>query len=192
MKNHAIRFEASPSLRMWGHAALQRRRAMSRVILLVTLTLAGWVTVESWHALGRLRALNNTESALQAQIARTAAQSAREVAGTTDSASALPPDSRKGINRVIRRLNTPWPQVFATIERLTPPHVAILRLEPDGHGVLTIEAESTSIDHVIAYAGDLAHQGVFGDVSYRRHSTNDQDPNRPVRLTFQLALKDGS
>jgi len=192
LKNHAIRFEASPSLRMWGHASLRRRQSMSWLVLLVALALAGWATVESWHALGQLRALSDTESALQTQIAHAATRSMREVSSTSDQASELPPDTRKGINRVIQRLNTPWPKVFATIEQLTPPQIAILRLEPDGHGVLTIEAESTSIDHVIAYAGDLAHQGVFGDVSYRRHSTNDQDPNRPVRLTFQLKLKEGS
>lgn len=192
MRKHAVQFEAFPSLRMWGHAGALRNQTLAWSILLASLSLATWGAVESWRALERLHALSEIESSLHARISEATSRSARSTPSGGSDAIELPPDSRKGINRVIRRLNTPWPQIFTSIEQHTPPQVAILRLEPDGQGALTIEAESASIDPIIAFAEDLAHKGVFGALSYRRHNTNDQDPNKPVRLTFQLVLKEGS
>jgi hypothetical protein len=153
----------------------------------------GYLALQAWLLVRQY--LEATDIAVQTQQLVERAQPA-QLAGTPDGlrpsrdqAAALAPSQRRELNRVIRQLNTPWPQVFAQIEQATPSDIALIGIEPDGSKALRIEAESTSLDQLLQYAASLQHHGVLGKLLYSKHETNGDDPNRPVRLSFQLALQ---
>jgi hypothetical protein len=148
-----------------------------------------WVLNDLWGLKQQHQATLAQQIETQTRLEQIQAVASRPPDETSPSIQ-LDGDTRRGFNRVTRHLNTPWPGVFDALERLTPPDVALIRIEPDGNGLVTIEAESTEIDKLMSYAAGLEHQGVFGTVSLRRHVTNDRDPNRPARLMFLLALKE--
>jgi hypothetical protein len=188
MTPNRFEFDHQLQWRFWGARAGAGRRGWMALLLLTSLALCaagGWLAVQAFDQ--RREALAQEASLLQA-LQRLTDPAAQAVAQRRET-SALKSHERKELNHVIQRLNTPWPLVFQTVERLTPPDVAILRMEPDEKGVLTIEAESLSVDKVLAFAGRLAHQGAFGELTYQHHDTNDLDPNKPARLSFQLRLK---
>lgn len=188
MRQPSIRFESSPNYKFWGQQHSSRRRAGLAILLLLATCAAAWSAQSIWHTQQQVSLLRQEEASRQADVER--ALEAQRLALDLSSRLGveLTPENRRGLNRVIRQLNTPWPLVFEQIERSTPPDVAIIRMEPDGRGVLTIEVESVSLDKLVAYAGSLANQGIFGAMTYGRYEINEQDANRPARLAFQLAL----
>lgn len=186
MTENRLDFDPRLQWRFWGaHASPVKRGWMGFLLLAsVALCIAGsWYAAQAFE---RRREALEQEASLQQVLRRLSDPAARHAPQQDESLTA---DERKGLNRVIQHLNTPWPVVFETVEQLTPADVAILRMEPDEKGVLTIEAEATSVDKVLVFAGRLAHQGAFGELVYQHHDTNDQDPNKPARLSFQLRLK---
>ena len=104
------------------------------------------------------------------------------------------PSERQSVeqrNGVMNRLNTPWADVLDGLESRASPDVGLTLVEPDGDkGVVRIQAEAKSIDALLAYADDFARDPGFAGVSVRQHDTNEQDPNRPARLTFEVRLLD--
>lgn len=182
-------FDPTLKRRIWGSRGGKGRRCSMTLILaacLVIFAVSVWFAVQAFE---RQRETIDQEALLQTSL--------QHLSGQDSLQSAIPHgvelsnEERKALNRVVQRLNTPWPEVFETVERHTPSDIAILRIEPDETGVLTIEAEALSIDKVLAFAGQLSHQGAFGNLALQHHDTNDQDPNQPVRLSFQLHLNEG-
>ncbi|KQV94753.1 hypothetical protein [Rhizobacter sp. Root1221] len=95
-------------------------------------------------------------------------------------------------NAVVRQLNTPWPTVLDAIEHHTPPGVALVLVEPDvAKGTVRIQAEAKELDALFAYVDRLAIDDAFDGAFPYQHETNEQDPNRPARLGFDLRLKPG-
>ncbi|MFC3684714.1 hypothetical protein [Hydrogenophaga luteola] len=186
MTRNRLGFDTRLQWRFWGaHASPAKRGWMGTLLM----TSAALFIAGSWfaaQAFEQHREALEQEASLQKVLERLSDPAAQQ---PTQQHEPLKANERKGLNRVIQHLNTPWPVVFETIEKLTPTDVAILRMEPDEKGVLTIEAEATSVDKVLAFAGQLAHQGAFGELLYQHHDTNEQDPNKPARLSFQLRLK---
>lgn len=189
MKLPASAFESRTHWSAWGSRALTLRRAVGWIAVVALSTVLAWIGVDLWslstrheHIVGQLNLLQ--ERLVQIRIS--SGSPAKDEA--TEAPLDLP--TRTGLNQVIRRLNTPWPDVFESLERLTPTDVALIRIEPSGDGRLSIEAESIALDKLMAYANQLEHQDVFGAVVLRRHTTNERDPNRPARLTFQLEMKE--
>ena len=113
--------------------------------------------------------------------------------GNTDAASAtqeLSKEQRQQVNRVIHQLNTPWQDLFQQLERGTPNNVALISIEPDaGRASVKLQAEAKNLDVLLAYAASLQSQQVLGALTYSKHETNDQDPNKPVRLSFEMGLR---
>lgn len=184
------KFDTTPSDRFWGH----RTPVFSKLLVGVALLMAiGYLALQAW-LLGRQH-LEAADIAVRTQQLAELAQP-RPLTGLSDGlgrsgahAIALAPGQRRELNRVIRQLNTPWPQVFDQIEQTTPSDIALIGIEPDGSRALRIEAESKSLDRLLRYAASLEHRGVFGKLLYSKHEVNTDDPNRPVRLSFQLALQ---
>lgn len=189
MKQQWSVFDRNIRWRPWGCHNSLRTQAFGWVSLIGTTAIFIWILNDLWDLKQQhLAAVTRTaETQTRLEEIQTAVSRPPEEASPS---IPLDSDTRRGLNRVTRHLNTPWPGVFDTLERLTPPDVALIRIEPDGNGMVTIEAESTEFDKLMAYTAGLEHQGVFAAVSLRRHVTNDRDPNRPARLMFQLALKE--
>ena len=92
-------------------------------------------------------------------------------------------------NRAVRQLNLPWSDIFDGLERHVDTDIALMAIEPDTNGgLLRVQAEGRSIDTLLVYAQHLAADPSFSDLLLHQHETNEQDPNHPARLTFDVRL----
>jgi Tfp pilus assembly protein PilN len=104
--------------------------------------------------------------------------------------SALNPLQVRGYNNVIRQLNVPWKDLFQDLEALTPMDVALISIEPDGsRSTVKLVAEAKSLTALLSYSSKLQQNGIFGRITYSKHETNEQDANKPMRLGFELELR---
>lgn len=98
-------------------------------------------------------------------------------------------EQRRGLNAVIRKLNTPWQDLFDQLEKSTPKDVALLSIEPDAaRASIRLSAEAKQLETLLTFASELQNHGVLGRLTYSKHETNDQDSNKPVRLSFELNM----
>ena len=104
--------------------------------------------------------------------------------------SALSPLQVRGYNSVIRQLNVPWKNLFEDLESITPMDVALISIEPDGsRSTVKLVAEAKSLTTLLSYSSKLQQNGIFGRITYSKHETNEQDTNKPIRLSFELELR---
>lgn len=197
MPPSSLHWEETPRYTWWGRRNHRPAQALALLVGAVVIGYTAWLTLDIQRAGKSAQALR-----LQTQEARSAmmAKSARAttpvpaavrtgggqglVAGT-----GLTQEQINALNGVIRQLNIPWHDLFEQLERSTPAEVALLSIEPDGQrAVVKMQAEAKTLDALLRYAASLQKQGVFGRLSYSKHETNDQDVNRPVRLSFELTL----
>jgi Tfp pilus assembly protein PilN len=103
--------------------------------------------------------------------------------------SSLTPIQIRGYNSVIRQLNVPWKNLFDDLEVMTPMDVALISIEPDGsRATVKLVAEAKSLSTLLSYSSKLQQNGIFGQITYSKHETNEQDANKPIRLSFELEL----
>jgi Tfp pilus assembly protein PilN len=101
----------------------------------------------------------------------------------------LSKENLKALGSVIKQLNVPWQDIFKQLEKTMPPDIALLSIEPDAQrGLIRLQAEAESLDSLLRYASSLQNYSIFGRLYYSKHETNEQDPNKPVRLSFELGL----
>ena len=104
--------------------------------------------------------------------------------------STLTPLQVRGYNSVIRQLNVPWKNLFEDLEAMTPMDVALISIEPDGsRSTVKLVAEAKSLATLLSYSSKLQQNGIFGRIAYSKHETNEQDANKPIRLSFELELR---
>lgn len=102
------------------------------------------------------------------------------------------PAQAQELNGAIRRLNTPWPALFAAIESATPAAVAILSVEPDEKTeTLVIVGETRAFDQALALVDRLTTDPLFVRASLLKHEVNDQDSARPIRFRVEAHLRAG-
>lgn len=200
MKYLALPLESTPRISFWGanHASVPRLLAMCLLIILF-LSLA-WLGLNGMQVAQAQQALDDQLMELtdyKADAPPPSAMSSKPkgakptqlILGKTR-ASELDSDTRRHLNTVVRRLNTPWQDLFNQLERLTPPEVALLSIEPDtNRDTVKLQAEAKTLDTLLVYAAGLEQQGMLGRLTYSKHETNDQDPNKPVRLSFELEVR---
>lgn len=96
----------------------------------------------------------------------------------------------RAYSAAIRQLNMPWQHIFSDLERFTPQDVALIHIESDAQrATIKLQAEAKTLTSLLTYATNLQQQGIFGHITYSKHETNEQDANKPVRLSFELELK---
>ena len=104
-----------------------------------------------------------------------------------------PPPSEaqvRAVNRAIHRLNLPWWQLFAALQRAADPKVALLTLEPDASTFkLSAEAEAVGPTAMLDYLEMLKHDDFLKAVTLTHHEVNATDPNRPVRFRFEVTWR---
>lgn len=185
MRASGLCFDAIPRYTFFG----QRNPRWVNVVLCISLALLiGYVAS---LALQVSMTMQETRSISQ-QIQNTqpfSSQVTKTHRATEPSSVKVAETDRKALNGVIQQLNIPWHDIFEQLESSIPPDVALLSIEPDGQrGQIRLQAEAKSLDSLLRYASTLQHNGIFGRLNYSKHETNDQDPNRPVRLSFELGL----
>jgi Tfp pilus assembly protein PilN len=196
MKTIALSFASSRQSAWWGHASGRRWRLTSALMLLIVAGLAGvqlWQSWQLWQAQAAVRTeLRAVEAGRERALAMNGGKPSTARTGTAAPTSAQAQalrDHRSALNRIVRQLNTPWSAVFDALERQTPDDIAILAIEPDSsRGTIRLQAEAKSLDPLLAYAQSLQGRGVLGQLVLIKHETNEQDANKPIRLSFELAI----
>lgn len=90
-------------------------------------------------------------------------------------------------NVAVRQLNIPWSDILDGLERHADADVGLTAVEPDAAtGMLRIQAEARHIDALFAHAQQLSSDLAFGSLVLHQHETNELDPNRPARLSFEV------
>lgn len=184
VKRVVLRFDDSWSDRLLGHATRPAVR------WLVVLALLAFV-VAAAHVGSRLLSARAEVVRLEPLVGQAQAAFAPPVVPPVRKQTSLERQSLEQRNAVVNLLNTPWADVLDALESRASPDVGLTLVEPDGDkGVVRIQAEAKSIDTLLSYADDFARDPGFAGVSMRQHDTNEQDANRPARLTFEVRLLD--
>lgn len=173
---------AQPGSSWWlGHAAGPVSRAACAVAGLLALGLSACQGIQ-WH--GQHSLIVQQRETLQAQRERLQAEPSQVPAKAE-----LAPAVVARHNLAAGQLNAPWSDIFDGLERHADADVGLTMLEPDTKkGVLNVQAEAKEIDNLIGFADELAADEAFGPLQLQQHVTNDQDSNRPVRLSFSVRL----
>ena len=189
MKPSKLQFENQPRLTLWGHRSQPWQTMLGVVSLCVMMAFLIQLSGKIWQTRQATQDLNQQAQQLLAK----SGPRAMPKPGNTDAASAtqeLSKEQRQQVNRVIHQLNTPWQDLFQQLERGTPNNVALISIEPDaGRASVKLQAEAKNLDILLDYAASLQSQQVLGALTYSKHETNDQDPNKPVRLSFEMGLR---
>lgn len=201
MKRSELLFESPPRLTFWGRRSHWWQTGMGAVVLCALLVLLFQLLGKIWQGHLMTQELDRQSQHLSSLTRQTPKPSKPSPSGsrpasdvsrglTASAASELSEDERRQLNRVIQQLNTPWQDLFQQLERSTPQEVALISIEPDANRAsVKLQAEARSLDVLLSYAASLQFEGVLGALTYSKHETNDQDPNKPIRLSFELGLR---
>lgn len=169
-------FLPQPAAWFWGHHA---RPALAVPVLLLAL-LALAAAVWQWSM---------QQSLLQAQQ-EARADTVRAAPAAAPAAPAIGPAQRQQVNRIVRRLNTPWAAIFEALEAGADPQVAIVSLESDAErGAVRVVTEGPALDALLAHAEKVQSSPRFARTQLLR--IEPPDGNAPAglsRLSFDLVL----
>ena len=181
-----ISFKRSAADLWLGHATSPSQRGLAVIVCATAVGALAWVGVD-WHA--RNKALADEHERVMSAQARFTARKPL----VKPSSRALSSIEIARHNTAVSQLNTPWSDVFNGLERQAQADVGLTVLEPDTKkGALRVQAEAKDIDRLLVYAEQLALDPAFGKLNFQQHETNEQDPNRPARLSFEVRLSNAT
>jgi hypothetical protein len=177
--------DGRPSLpgELLGHTRATMRWLTMGVLgaALGMLALVGWEVFQAEQERAMVRGLLTAREPQRSQVSAARAQPVLSAA------------ERHAWNDITRQLNTPWGPLLAALEAATPADVALVLIEPDSRqGIVRLQAEAKTLESLLAYVQRLQATEPFGSAVLVKHETNEQDPNRPLRLTINLRLKESA
>ncbi|MGY4829024.1 hypothetical protein ACVNIS_10640 [Sphaerotilaceae bacterium SBD11-9] len=139
-----------------------------------------WFELRSRLATREEMRLDAEQLARRAQVASTAAAAPAAVNAA----------ERVRINRIVRRLNTPWSAIFTSLESQALPGVAVLSLEPDvERGAVRVHTEGPSLDELLRHAASIQEMPQFGRTQLLRIDPEEGKGAAGLsRLSFDLIL----
>lgn len=167
---------------LFGH----RSRLASRRLAIITLLLAASGLAASASVWLRMRgdlASRTVPQAMHPQVVADArAPSPPAVLGAAE---------RLRVNRILRRLNTPWSAIFAALESQASPQVAVLSVEPDvERGAVRITTQGPSLDELLRHAARVQQAPQFAQVQLLRIEPEEASVHAHLsRLSFDLTLR---
>lgn len=172
----------SPRSWLLGSRTTTRQQAVALVVLISALGALLAALWGAWQTQVRHADMLITLDALRERSGQRV-----QARGVAQAAAALTPPQRKAWGVIVEHLNIPWTAIFEALEQTLPDDIALLAVEPDAlHGRVRLQFEAKSLDALLAYAGVLKSTPPFGAVLLVKHETNDQDANRPMRLSIDL------
>jgi Tfp pilus assembly protein PilN len=181
-----LEFPAPASgLRQWlsGHAPA-RTAVLTPMALAAALACGAVVAWQALQVQAELTRVRESLQAVQREKGRRPAQSAEPVKPL------LSAQQRQGWSQMARQLNTPWAALLDALEATTPDTIALVSIEPDAsQGSVRLQVEAKTLDTLLAYAKSLNSVPLFASVNLTKHETNEQDGNRPLRLSVDIRLK---
>ncbi|HEY0562361.1 MAG TPA: hypothetical protein VGD04_03470 [Methylophilus sp.] len=95
------------------------------------------------------------------------------------------PTNMVEVTKVVAELNTPWQALFAAIELVNLPDVAILGISPNKKTrLVTLTGQAKNLPVALHYVAQLqAHSGL-AEVYLQKHQVEITDPFKPVSFTI--------
>jgi len=163
----------------------QTRVSWIGILVLVAGAVSAVVVADQYHRM--LAAANEAESGIRAH-------------GVTQrrkpSAPSQPVDVQrvalevKHARQILLQLSMPWNDLFASVEGVSAPNVALLGIESDvGKQRVKISAEAKNLPAMLDYLHDLEGRAIFADVYLQNHEIQLRDPQRPVRFVVTATWK---
>jgi len=167
----------------FGHRGNARQRRFAAAALVVAMA-SLVVAVFTW---------SSARARLEVEEAARLADGARRpvpVETAAASASGLKPAERVRLNRIVRRLNTPWGSIFSSLEQEALPAVAVLSVEPDvERGAVRVQTEGPSLDELLQHADRVQQTASFSRTQLLRIDPPDAKAGPGLsRLSFDLVL----
>jgi len=164
----------------------QGRSALTTGALAVLIAGIGAAAYTAWQAIETAQALTTERQALESLQRR----SNKKTQATDSAKLQLTAQQRQSWNQIARQLNTPWRSLLDALEAHTPETVALVSIEPDARrGSFRLQAEAKSLETLLDYAAQLGAAQVFESVALIKHETNEQDANKPLRLSLDIRLR---
>jgi hypothetical protein len=188
-----IRWESRPDWRLFGLAAGATSRRLLFFVAAMGLLACAYVLAVGWQqhlqaqqATARLEALTRTQPK---HLAVAAAGRPNHDRAATSAHGHLTPEQMQVLREAGAQINTPWPELLDQIERTTPADLGLLSMDVQtARGVLRLEAEARSMEHLLVLAHGLQHQGALGRLNLISQGLNERHAARPIRLTFELSV----
>lgn len=173
------------------HLDLLRRRPrppLSAWIVLIAGSLV-FAAVAAWDALAAAE-FETRRLAVERELkAMKEASAAARPAGVPLDSSQVAEEFGKAL-RVSANLNSPWAELFATLEGEIERPVGLLTLDMDAaRQNFTLSAEARNFDEMLAYLRFLQNCGRFAEVVLHTHQINQQDREKPIR--FRISARWG-
>jgi len=97
----------------------------------------------------------------------------------------------EGARAIVERLANPWDALFAELEAIPAPNVALLALTPDAQKrQVRIYAEARNLTSMAAYYRALQQRARLRDVTLIEHEVQSGDPQQPVRFALTAGWGD--
>lgn len=91
----------------------------------------------------------------------------------------------KHARKLLLQLSMPWNELFASVEAVDAPNVALLGIESDlDKQRVKISAEARNLGAMLDYLRDLEGRPTFADVYLQSHQVQLQDAQHPVRFVL--------
>ncbi len=91
----------------------------------------------------------------------------------------------KHAREILLQLSMPWNELFASVESVEAPNVALLGIESDiDKQRVKISAEAKNLGAMLDYLRALEGRPTFADVYLQSHQIQQQDPQHPVRFVL--------
>lgn len=161
---------------------------------MAVLVLAGAAIALAAHAGLSYRALRTEVGLKEARLfaKRTAAPQRAQLAAQA-AAQAAPLDTQEYAfaRDTVRRLATPWDDLFLDLERAHSDRVALLAIEPDAENrTVRVSGEAKDYLGTLTYVANLAGQKTLTRVYLARHEIRRGPQQRPVSFTVSAAWRE--
>ena len=91
----------------------------------------------------------------------------------------------------IRRLTTPWDNLFTALESAASDDVALLAIDPDpASGTVVISGESKDYLAALSYVLYLRRAKTLANVQLIKHELRQNDPRRPVAFSISASWRE--
>jgi hypothetical protein len=106
-------------------------------------------------------------------------------------ARAVAPEEVKFARETIRRISTPWRNLFGALESTSTGDISLLSIEPDPEsGTVVISGESKDYLAVLNYVSRLEGAKTLRGVDLIRHEVRQNEPQRPVAFSVSAVWKE--
>lgn len=138
-------------------------------------------------------ALNYAEAQAELEQAQTRLARVQRTTATPRTAAtvtAVPRDDEKIVASVNNQLNRPWNGLFAELDRVASPKVALLTVESQGQTrALRMSGEAQSMSDVAAYVNQLGQSPLLESAYLSQHENKPSGPVSLIRFSVDAVWR---